>query len=303
MYVWVDALTNYLTGLGYPDDTESLRQVLAGRCAYDRQGHRPLPRRLLAGLPDVARGCRCRKQVFGHGFLLNRGEKMSKSVGNVVDPMRAGRALRRRCAALFPAARSHLRPGRQLSAPKRSSPASMPISPTASATSPSARLSFIAKNCDGELPARAGQTRPTTRCSTRSRRPSRDELPRRISSELAFSQGIEAWLRAVFACNQYIDAQAPWALRKTDPERMDAVLATLYPAIRDLAIAIQPVDPGIGATSCSTRWASPADERDFARSATRLVSPARGIGLPLAHADAASSRGSSCRRRTPDARR
>lgn len=50
-------------------------------------------------------------------------------------------------------------------------------------------------------------------------------------------------MRGVFACNQYIDHQAPWALRKTDPARMEAVLAVLVQAIRDLAIAIQPVVP------------------------------------------------------------
>lgn len=50
-------------------------------------------------------------------------------------------------------------------------------------------------------------------------------------------------MRGVFACNQYIDVQAPWALRKTDPERMHAVLGTLVRAIRDLAIAIVPVVP------------------------------------------------------------
>ena len=48
----------------------------------------------------------------------------------------------------------------------------------------------------------------------------------------AFSVGIEAWMRAVFACNQYIDSQAPWALRKTDPERMATVLGTLVAAVR-----------------------------------------------------------------------
>ena len=55
--------------------------------------------------------------------------------------------------------------------------------------------------------------------------------------------GIESWLKAVFACNAYIDAQAPWALRKADPDRMAAVLGTLVPAIRDLAQAIAPVIP------------------------------------------------------------
>ena len=69
--------------------------------------------------------------------------------------------------------------------------------------------------------------------------------------------------RAVFACNQYIDAQAPWALRKTDPERMEAVLATLYAAIRDLAIVIQPVIPA-SAAKLLDRMGVPEGERDFA---------------------------------------
>jgi methionyl-tRNA synthetase len=62
-------------------------------------------------------------------------------------------------------------------------------------------------------------------------------------ARFAFSNGIESWLRAVFACNQYVDTQAPWALRKTDPERMGAVLGTMVVAVRELAQAIAPVIP------------------------------------------------------------
>ena len=62
-------------------------------------------------------------------------------------------------------------------------------------------------------------------------------------ARMAFSVGIEAWLRAVFACNAYVDTQAPWALRKTDPERMAAVLGTLVAAVRELARAIAPIIP------------------------------------------------------------
>jgi len=60
---------------------------------------------------------------------------------------------------------------------------------------------------------------------------------------LALQQGVESWLQAVFACNAYIDSEAPWALRKTDPERMQTVLATLYICIAQLAVAILPVIP------------------------------------------------------------
>src|SRR3546814_8309139 len=80
---------------------------------------------------------------------------------------------------------------------------------------------------------------------------------------LELSQGVEGWLKAVFACNQYIDAQAPWALRKTDPERMMAVLATLYQAIRDLAIAILPVIPA-SAGHLLDQMDVPEGERDYA---------------------------------------
>jgi methionyl-tRNA synthetase len=53
MYVWVDALTNYITAAGFPDESADTLELLAGH-AHHRQGHCPVPRRLLAGLPDVA---------------------------------------------------------------------------------------------------------------------------------------------------------------------------------------------------------------------------------------------------------
>ena len=94
------------------------------------------------------------------------------------------------------------------------------------------------------------------------RQATREEVPAQFEA-LALSVGIEAWLKAVFACNQYIDAQAPWALRKSDPERMNAVLATLCEAIADLAIAIQPVIPASAARLLDTMGV-PADERTYA---------------------------------------
>jgi methionyl-tRNA synthetase len=69
-----------------------------------------------------------------------------------------------------------------------------------------------------------------------------EEVPQAFE-RLSFSVGIEAWLRAVFACNAYVDTQAPWALRKTDPDRMAAVLGTLVVAVRELTRAIAPIIP------------------------------------------------------------
>jgi len=80
---------------------------------------------------------------------------------------------------------------------------------------------------------------------------------------LDFSVGIEAWMRAVFACNQYVDEQAPWTLRKTDPERMRVVLLTLFEAVRNLAIAIRPVVP-TSADRLLDQMGIPPGERDYA---------------------------------------
>jgi methionyl-tRNA synthetase len=87
------------------------------------------------------------------------------------------------------------------------------------------------------------------------------DLPREFAA-LNFSVGIEAWMRAVFACNAYIDEQAPWSLRKTDPERMRAVLLTLFMAIRDLTIAIAPVVPA-AAGKVLDQLGIPAEARGF----------------------------------------
>ena len=67
-------------------------------------------------------------------------------------------------------------------------------------------------------------------------------------NRFAFSTGLEAWMAAVFACNAYVDAMAPWGLKKSDPARMAAVLGTIVAAVRMLAEAVAPVIPGSAAS-------------------------------------------------------
>src|SRR3546814_4854613 len=90
----------------------------------------------------------------------------------------------------------------------------------------------------------------------------RVRLPREFE-QLAFSAGIEDWIRAVFACNQYVDAQAPWALRKSDPDRMRGGLMTLFQAVRTLARSIHPGVPA-GASARLDQMGIAADARDYA---------------------------------------
>ena len=238
MYVWVDALTTYMTGVGYPDTSDDFARFwpadlhLIGKDivrfhtvywpAFLMSAKLPLPR-----------------QVFGHGFLLARGEKMSKSLGNVVDPMDM-------------AARYGVDPLRYFLLREISFGQDGSYSDEAIVNRVNAELansfgnlaqrtlSMIFKNLDGVIPA-AGED--TADHALRSAVAEGCAALAHEFDRLSFSTGLEAWMSAVFACNAYVDAQAPWALRKTDPARMAAVLGTLVECVRTLAAAVEPVIP------------------------------------------------------------
>jgi methionyl-tRNA synthetase len=239
MYVWLDALTNYITGLGYPDDTELWRRYwpadvhLIGKDVV-RFHAVYWPAFLMSA------GIALPKQVYGHGFLLSRGEKMSKSVGNVVDPM----VLADRFGV--DALRYFLL--REVTFGQDGSYSAEAIVNRANAELANSfgnlaqrTLSMIHKNLGGVLPV-AGDAREDRDLLDLVNRLATIEMVEHFE-RFGFSFGIEAWIKAVFACNQYIDAQAPWALRKTDPERMAAVLGTLVVAVRELTRAIAPIIP------------------------------------------------------------
>jgi methionyl-tRNA synthetase len=103
-------------------------------------------------------------------------------------------------------------------------------------------LTQIVRNCAGRLPEIHGHTDADNAlfdlvCGVVGK-----AMPAAYA-DLALSKACEAWIQAVFACNAYIDEQAPWALKKTDPERMQTVLATLYISIAVLAVGIRPIIP------------------------------------------------------------
>jgi methionyl-tRNA synthetase len=260
MYVWVDALTNYLTGLGYPDETNAYKRFwpadlhMIGKDIVRFHAVYWPAFLMSAGIPLP-------KQVYGHGFLLHRGEKMSKSLGNVIDPLDLADAFGVDQLRYFLLREVPFGQDGSYSAEAIVSRVNADLS-NSFGNLAQRTLSFIAKNCEGVLPSGGKEDAADAELLDTVRRATAEELPDAFQ-DLALSQGIEAWLKAVFACNQYIDAQAPWALRKTDPERMTAVLATLYAAIADLAIAILPVIPA-SASRLLDQMGVPESERSFA---------------------------------------
>ena len=239
MYVWVDALTNYITVLGYPDGGQMWDKFwpadlhLIGKDIV-RFHTISWPAFLLsADLPLP-------KKVFGHGFLLNRGVKESKSAGNVTDPMELAERFGVDALRYFLMAEVTFGQDGSYSAEALVNKVNAELA-NSFGNLAQRTLSMIAKNMEGKLERFTTESADKTLLATVTEACAAT-LPREFEN-LNFSVGIEAWLRAVYACNAYVDEQAPWALKKTDPERMKAVLQTLFIAIRDLAIAIQPVVP------------------------------------------------------------
>jgi len=272
MYVWVDALTNYLTGLGYPDDMGDFWPASLHLIGKDIVRFHTVywPAFLMSANMPVP------KHVFGHGFLLNRGQKESKSLGNVTDPLELAERFG------VDALRYFLM--REVAFGQDGSYSPEAIVQRANGELGNAfgnlaqrTLGFIAKNLEGYLPAIRGHQEADTALFEAVDRAITKDIPEAFES-LALQQAVEAWLQAVFACNAYIDAQAPWTLRKTDPERMETVLATLYICIAQLAVAISPVIPASSAKlldmlgvpedlrnleGIRSHWYSPLAESDY----------------------------------------
>ena len=259
MYVWVDALTNYITGVGFPDENAPLwrywpadlhvigKDIVRFHAVY-------WPAFLLSA------GIELPRRVFAHGFLFNRGEKMSKSVGNVVDPFALIAAYGRDQMRYFflrevPFGQdgnySHEAIVNRINADLANDLGNLA----------QRSLSMIAKNCGGVLPAAVAFTAEDEAILAQA-----DGL-HAVCREAMKTQQIHQVLNAVWAvvaeANRYFAAAEPWALRKTDFARMEAVLYVTAEVVRQVAILAQPAMP----ESCAKLLdllAVPAEARSFA---------------------------------------
>ncbi len=277
MYVWVDALTNYLTGVGFPDTESALYQrywpadlhmigkdIIRFHTVY-------WPAFLMsAGIPLPRR-------VFAHGFLYNRGEKMSKSIGNVVDPV----AL----VETFGVDQVRYFLLREVPFGQDGSYSEDGIIGRINADLANEfgnlaqrSLSMVNKNLGGVVPEPDEFSAEDTVLLDLA-----DGLLPRVRAafdEQAMHQGLEAIWLMLGAANRYFSAQEPWVLRKSQSEadqaRFRTVLYVTLEAVRIAAVLVQPVMPESGAKLLDLLGQA-ADARDFAALATPL---APGTSLP-----------------------
>jgi methionyl-tRNA synthetase len=259
MYVWVDALNNYVTGTGFPDPS------------HPRARYWPADVHIIG--KDITRfhavywpaflmsaGLALPKRVFGHGFLLNKGEKMSKSVGNVLDPFNLVAAygvdqLRYFFLREVPFGQdgsySH-----ELIVNRINADLANDFGNLAQRS-----LSMINKNCDGRLPVPGAFTADDEAMLAAT--DALLEKARAAMGEFAIHQVLNDIWAVVADANRYFAAQAPWVLRKTDPARMGTVLYVTAELLRQTAILAQPVIPDAAAKLLDLLAISP-DARDFA---------------------------------------
>ncbi len=269
MYVWVDALTNYITATGYIEDKDGPRakywpadvhiigkDIIRFHAVY-------WPAFLMsAGLPLP-------KRVFAHGFLLNKGEKMSKSLGNVVDPVNLVNHFGLDQVRYFFL--------REVSFGQDGSYSEEGIGIRINAdlangvgNLASRSLSMIVKNCDGKIPAPGAYTdedKAMLASADALLEICRDEMGKQM-----IHKALAAIIAVVSETDRYFAGQEPWALKKTDPERMGTVLYVTAEVVRQIALLLQPFMPDSTAKLLDL-VAAPADSRDFAAlgEAGRLV--------------------------------
>lgn len=261
MYVWVDALTNYLTGLGYPEKTELYDKFwpadlhIIGKDivrfhtvywpAFLMSAQLPLP-----------------KRVFGHGFLLNRGEKISKSVGNVIDPIELAQTYGTDQLRYFLL--------REVSFGQDGSYSSEAIVTRCNADLANGLgnlaqrcLSIIAKNCGGVVPEPGNAPNELELAQL---------LPRvnDAMADLALHRALEIVWDGVALANRYFADMAPWSLRKEDPALADGVLYRTAEAVRVLAILARWAIPASADKLLDLLGQAP-EARDFAALDTPLI--------------------------------
>ena len=244
MYVWLDALTNYITAAGYPE-TDTGDYATYWPADLHMVG-KDIVRFHAVYWPAflMAAGLEPPKRVFAHGWWTNEGRKISKSLGNIIDPLHLVETY-----GLDPV-RYFLMREVPFGNDGDFSHASMVHRMNGDLANDFGNLaqrvlSMINKNCEGRVPAPAATT-GDDEALLASAHGLRAAISRQMDAQ-AFHEALETLWTVVRAANAYVDHQAPWALAKNDLERMATVLYTLAEVIRHLAILAQPFMPGAAA--------------------------------------------------------
>jgi methionyl-tRNA synthetase len=239
MYVWVDALTNYITGAGYPNtDSELWKFWPADLHVIGKDITRFHAVYWPAFL--MSAGIALPKKVFGHGFLLSNGEKMSKSLGNVESPFGMAEEygvdqLRYYCLRMVrfgsDGSYSHEDIVNHTNADLANNFGNLA----------QRSMSMIFKNQDGAVGG-AGELQADDETLLSLADAMLDACRKAIDATCP-NEALDAIWHVLDEANRYFDEQAPWGLKKTDPQRMQTVLYVTAEIVRQVGILCQSFMP------------------------------------------------------------
>jgi methionyl-tRNA synthetase len=269
--VWVDALTNYLTATGFPDLNDARAHYWPAAAhvigkdivrfhavywpAFLMSAKLPLP-----------------KHIAVHGFLFNKGEKMSKSTGNVLAPLDLVQQYGVDAVRYFfmrevpygnDGSYSH-----DVIVARMNADLSNDLGNLAQRS-----LSMINKNCGAKVPVCGALTDADTDMLAMADAIVADV--RKHHDEFAISKAMDVIWKVVAEANRYFAGQEPWALKKTDPARMETVLYVTAEVLRIIGILVQPYVPSSAAKLLDLLMVDDG-ARNFADLGQRLVA-----GTPL----------------------
>ncbi len=259
MYVWVDALTNYITAVGFPDtDSEKFKKF------WPADLHvigKDIVRFHAVYWPAflMSAGIAVPRRVFSHGFLFNRGEKMSKSVGNVIDPFALADAYGVDPLRYFLLREVPFGPDGNYSHEAIVNRINADLANDLGNLAQRS-LTMVARGLGGVLPqpgALSANDQAILAAADALIGKARDAMATQL-----LHQVLNAVWHVVAEANRYFAGEAPWALAKTDPARQGTVLYVTAEILRQIAILALPFMPG-SAAKLLDLLAVPADERTF----------------------------------------
>ena len=261
MYVWLDALTNYVSALGYPNMEDGTKFSKFWPAALHVVGKDILrfhavywPAFLMAaGLPLPRR-------IFAHGWWTKDGEKISKSLGNVIDPVELVETYGVDPTRFFLMSEVTFGNDGDFSDGK------MIYKINANLANELGNLNqrimtLVYKNCDGAVPVEIGPLTDDDKQLLATAASLCQVTGEEISNQ-AIHKYVEHMISMVWDANKYIDVQAPWLLRKTDMDRMKTVLYVLMEVMRHIAILYQPLMPA-SSNAILDQLGIPENEREF----------------------------------------
>jgi methionyl-tRNA synthetase len=277
MYVWLDALTNYITAADFPEENAPKykqfwpadlhmvgKDILRFHAIY-------WPAFLMAADLELP------KRVFAHGWWTNEGEKISKSIGNVIDPIELIKTFGLDQVRYFLLREVPFGNDGDFSQQSMIARINSDLSNDLGNLCQRV-LSFVYKNGDKKIPQPANKL-PEDQKLLRDAQGLITALRKHFDSQ-EFNLALEKIWTVIGAANRYIDTQAPWTLKKTDPVRMNTVLYTLIEVLRYLAITTQPVMPA-SANIMLDQLNVPANERSFKYlTSTYKIKPGKKLEKP-----------------------